>query len=159
METRSLYSVGLPGSAVLPICMGYCTPAVHVQYGVLDLVRTGDLRFRKALLYPAELRGLYLSRCLFPCPDVSTISVRRPCSTLFKLFAEESWYRIAWTEIVIAQDGGLAHTSVEVPALAARRDPLLHHATHGVLERGDSVVYICRQVLEPLMVVSHCVSM
>ena len=57
METRNSYSVGLPGSAVLPIYMGYCTPAVHVQGGVLDLVRTGDLRFRKALLYPAELRG------------------------------------------------------------------------------------------------------
>ena len=95
-------------------------PICHARRsGVLDRTRTCDLSLRKRLLYPAELRGLYLSRNLFPCPDVCTISVCRRCSTVLKLFAEKSGNWIARAELMVAQESRLAHASVEIPALTA----------------------------------------
>jgi hypothetical protein len=51
-----------------------------LETGVLDLDRTGDLQFRKLLLYPTELRGraikLFLNRNNFCCKQTVGIPAR-----------------------------------------------------------------------------------
>ena len=67
-----------------------------------------------------------------------------------KLFAKQTWNRIAWANVIVTQERGAAYSRIEIPSIACGRDPLFHNAPSGVLELRHSVVDVLSAVFEPL---------